>query len=325
MQYIDWLCGVIDDEQPDTIIFLGDWFDNRSRIRSDTLEYGIRAAVQLSEKAEEHSATIWWLVGNHDMFYKQKRSTTSLSWLHLLKNVNVIKEPMETRNVFFSPWLLGTEYLEVVDAEVEYVFGHFELPTFLMNEQVECPDIKGGIHSDMFHACAAVFSGHFHKRQTKINPNGIPVTYIGNCFPHNFNDVGDRDRGCMVLTWGEEPIYLNFPGPNYNRIDLSELLELADKGTLQETFDEKSVVECYDDLNIAQEEALEVKETLRTFLRDVTLKPNRDKLKVSDETEVKKEGKTVDQIVLDHIKNLDTEGSDIDVHTLLEVYKLSDE
>ena len=86
-----------------------------------------------------------------------------------------------------------------------------------MNEVVECPD-RGGLHADMFVNCEAVFSGHFHKRQTKINSNGIPVTYIGNAFPHNFNDVGDRDRGCMILEWGKDPVYRNWEeAPNYNR------------------------------------------------------------------------------------------------------------
>lgn len=36
-----------------------------------------------------------------------------------------------------------------------------------------------------------VFSGHFHKRQQHGN-----VIYPGNCFPHNYADAWDDDRGC---------------------------------------------------------------------------------------------------------------------------------
>lgn len=328
MHYITWLCDVIKKEKPDAILFLGDYFDNRSRLRLDTLEYGHGSARQLSQIAHEVGARIYWLVGNHDMFYKQKRSITSLPWAEDLSTndrVVFVDFPMEVGNCFLCPWLVGTEYLEVVDADVKYVFGHFELPTFLMNEQVECFD-KGGIHADMFHQCEAVFSGHFHKRQTKINQNGIPVIYIGNCFPHNFNDVGDRDRGCMVLEWDKEPQFLNYPlAPNYNRINLSELLELIDKGILSDFFNKKSVVECYDDLNIAQEEALEIKEILESVLEDFRLKPNRNISEEADEDIEKQDGKTVDQIVVEHINNLDTEGSDIEIPMLLEIYELSDE
>jgi len=39
-----------------------------------------------------------------------------------------------------------------------------------------------------------VFTGHFHKRQTANN-----ITYIGNCFPHNYADAGDDERGMMIL------------------------------------------------------------------------------------------------------------------------------
>ena len=84
-------------------------------------------------------------------------------------------------------------------------------------------------------------------------------------------------------------------------------------------------MECFDDLNIGQEEALEIKDALQPALRDITLRASRDRLKASEETEVKEDGKTVDQIVVEHIKNLDTEGSDFEVPLLLDIYKLSDE
>ncbi len=328
MRYVTWLCSVIRKERPDTVFFLGDWFDNRTRLRVDTNEYGFGAVKQLLQEVHLVGGRIFWLVGNHDIFHKQDRAITSLPWADSLSSSDelvFVDFPFEHENVFLCPWLVGTEYLEPVDAEVKYVFGHFELPTFLMNEQVECPD-KGGLHADMFHQCEAVFSGHFHKRQTKINAHGIPVTYIGNCFPHNFNDVGDRDRGCMILEWDGEPRFLNYPyAPNYNRAKLTELLEMVENDTLSEHFNEFSVVECYDDVNIAQGEALEIREALQTVLRDVTLKPAPKKLDSSSETEIEKEGKTVDQIVVEHIKQLDTEGSEFEVPLLLDIFKLSDE
>lgn len=268
------------------------------------------------------------IVGNHDMFYKQKRTVIANRWAESISHDDslvLVDTPLELDGVFLSPWLVGTEYLEVIESEAKYVFGHFELPTFLMNEQVECID-RGGIHADMFINCDAVFSGHFHKRQTKINAQGIPVTYIGNCFPHNFNDVGDRERGCMILEWDKDPVFLDYPyGPNYNRIMLSDLVEIIEKGELGHHFNEKSVVECADDLNIAQEEALTIRELLHGVVRDLRLKPAPKKLDASTETTVKKDGKTVDQIVFEHINLLDTEGSDLDVKLLHEIYEMSDE
>lgn len=326
--YITWLCDVIREQKPDAVIFLGDWFDNRSRLRLDTLNYSYTSVAQLMNQVHRSAARMWWLVGNHDMFYKQSREITSLPWLESMSNndeIIFIDSIMEFDEVLFAPWLIGTEYNEVASAEVKYVFGHFELPLFLMNEQVECPD-RGGLHHEMFTTCDAVYSGHFHKRQTKINSNGIPVTYIGNCFPHNFNDANDRERGCMVLPWGCEPTFLNYPyGPDYTRLNLSELIELVEKGKHNSLFSTKSVVECYDDLNIRQEEALGIKDALSGVLRDIIIKPNAKRLESSEETEIKRKGKTVDQLIVEHIHNLDTEGSDIEIPLLLEVLQLSDE
>lgn len=46
-RYITWLCEVIRKEKPDTVIFLGDYFDNQTRLRKDTNMYGYDAACQL--------------------------------------------------------------------------------------------------------------------------------------------------------------------------------------------------------------------------------------------------------------------------------------
>ena len=327
-RYMTWLREVVRREKPDTIIFMGDWFDNRSRLRLDTADHGYTALYHLYNEMHRLNCRIFMLVGNHDMFYKQNRSVISFPWAESISHDDslvIIDSPFEIDNVMLCPWMVGTEYLPVVNTKVKYVFGHFELPLFLMNEQVECPH-KGGLDMDKFVNCDAVFSGHFHKRQIKINAHGVPVTYIGNCFPHNFNDVGDRDRGCMILEWDCEPRFLNFEyGPNYNRVTLSELVAMIDEGTLREHFNEQSVVECTDDLNIAQEEALEIKEILSGELRDLRLKPAPKKLDASTETTTTKDGKTVDQIVKGHILDLDTEGSDIESGLLLEIYDLSDE
>ena len=256
------------------------------------------------------------------MFYKSKRTVHSLPFLHRFKNIHIVNDFHEEGDVLLCPWLVGTEYGYPPDRDVKYVFGHFQLPLFLANASYEMPD-RGGLHADHFYQCEAVFSGHFHKRQIKINKHSIPVTYTGNCFGHNFNDVNDRARGCMILEWNKEPVMLDWKdAPNYNRILLSNLLDIIDNDKFHDRYNTYSVIECKDDLNITLEETLEVKESLQEHVRSIKIITTEDDLGVEEETEVADEDfENLDDLVISHLLKLDTEGSEYERDTLVEIYK----
>lgn len=316
LRYIDWFCGKVQEHDCDTIIFMGDWFDNRARLRVDTKWYSYRGI----EKIASLGKPIYWLVGNHDLFFKDSRDVHSLPYLKMAENIHIINQLHHENDVLFCPWLVGDEFTTPPDTECKYIFGHFELPLFLVNEMVEMPDY-GGLHMNHFYQCEAVFSGHFHKRQVKVNDHGIPVCYIGNCFPHNFNDEGDRERGCAILEWGEDPQFLNWEdAPNYNRLPLSRLLKIVEDDQFDEKYNKYSVLECKDDIGIEIEQMLEIKELVQEHVRSITIFPAVEQTSIEDETELG-ETQNVDQMVVDHLNKLDTEGSDYDVDLLVRLYK----
>lgn len=291
---------------------MGDWFDNRSRIRVDSIHYSWEAVELLNGLG----VPVYWLVGNHDLYFRNNRNITSLPYLGSMENIFVINELVEINNVLLSPWLTGSEFAEVPGYDVKYVFGHFELPLFLMNESVAMPD-KGGLHADHFTNCDAVFSGHFHKRQLKVNEHGIPVWYPGNAFPHNFNDVNDRDRGCMMLEWGHDPEFIDWPdAPYYSRMLLSELLEQSD-----DLEPSNGIIEVKDDMGIEVEEAVQIKELLADKFREIRLRPANPDLDVATETNIGDDSQSVDEMVIEHLRLLDTEGSDFDADLMVKLYE----
>lgn len=316
LEFVDWFIHQVKENGCDTIIFMGDWYDNRSRLRVDTVNYSWQAVQKLIATG----LPIYWLTGNHDLFFKTTRNMHSLPYLDH-ENITVINEITEVDDVLFCPWLVGNEFTDPPGYEVKYVFGHFELPLFLLNEMVAMPD-RGGLHGDHFHQCDAVFSGHFHKRQLKVNENGIPIWYIGNCFPHDFNDINDTKRGCMILEWGADPVFLDWEdGPNFHRVKLTELLGQLESGAYENTFNSKSVVECRDDIGIEIEEATEISNILSEHVRDVRLRPKRDDLEISAESDIPDDGQSVDEMVVEHLKMLDTEGSSYSPELLIQLYQ----
>ena len=203
------------------------WRDetHESSTQGFTGSYVQTALTNLSRVFYNYTPTNKWTTmntfGNHDLYYKDKRDIHSVEFGKYIPGVTVVHHPITEGDVTLCPWLVGDDVKRLKKLKGKYMFGHFELPGYLMNAMVAMPD-HGEV--DVKHDLAGfdhVFSGHFHKRQTKGN-----VTYIGNCFPHNYADAGDDDRGMMVLEWGGEPEYINWDnGPKYRVIKLSELID----------------------------------------------------------------------------------------------------
>jgi hypothetical protein len=185
--------------------------------------------------------------------------------------------------------------------KMKYVFGHFELPYFKMNAMVDMPDI-GGIKTEHFANCEKVFTGHFHKRQYNKN-----VTYIGNAFPHNYADSWDDERGMMILEWGGEPKYINWPDmPRYRTIKISELLADPDK-----VLKPKMYVRVSLDIKISYEEANFIRETFidKYQLRELQLIPEQIDQAQQPLVQIQKFD-SVDQIVLQQLEGVDSETYD---------------
>ena len=193
----------------------------------------------------------------------------------------------------------------------KYMFGHFELPHFKMNAMVEMPD-HGEISVDSFGGIESVYSGHFHLRQQKKN-----INYIGNCFPHNFADAGDSDRGMMIKEWGKEDQYFSWPGqPLYRVMKLSEAI---DNGANILVPNMHVRVEL--DIDISYEEANFIKETfIKDYnLREMALIPSKKSDINTDLAPGDVKFESVDQIVTDQLTNI---ASDFyDSKLLLKIYQ----
>jgi hypothetical protein len=157
-----------------------------------------------------------------------------------------------------------------------------------------------------------VFSGHFHKRQTTKN-----ITYIGNCFPHNYADAGDDERGMMILDWGKEPEYHAWPDqPRYRVYGLGSVLKDPDR-----LLGKGMHVRVNLDIDISYEEANFIKETFigQYELREITLLSQKN----TDMSEYDIQGniafESVDQIVTNQLSAISSDN--FDKKLLLDIYR----
>ena len=49
LNFVDWFCDHAIKEKADNIMFLGDWFENRSAVNVSTLNFSYRAAKKLND------------------------------------------------------------------------------------------------------------------------------------------------------------------------------------------------------------------------------------------------------------------------------------
>ena len=304
--FVAWFCETAKRENCETAIFLGDWHHNRSTTDVSTMNYTVSNLERLSQSFEK----VYFILGNHDLFYKDKREINSVEFMRLFPNVVPIKETLTEGGVTIMPWLVGDEWKDIPKIKSKYLFGHLELPLFYMNAMVQMPD-HGQLQADHFHNQEYVFSGHFHKRQTKGN-----VTYIGNAFPHNYADSGDDDRGMMILEWGSKPEYHSWPDqPIYRTYKLSQIIDTPDK-LLREKMHCRVTI----DLPISFEEANFIRETFmpQYNLRELMLIP--EKVEVdSNTTTIDINFESVDTIVMNQINAIESDA--YDKNLLLDIYK----
>lgn len=268
LDYVGWFCDLVRQTGDVThIAFLGDWFESRSAINIETLDYSYSALKRL----DELGLPIYFIVGNHDLHRRTTRDVHSVRMFNELKNFTVVEEPIVVDNCVFSPFLFDAEYGSLLQHNDKYAwFGHFEFKGFAITGYNTI--MEHGPDHKLFNGPKRIFSGHFHKRQIMDN-----VVYIGNTFPMDHGDAGDFKRGAAIYT--TETDNLEFfdwaDAPTYLKINLSTVMTDLEKGAL--AFKPKMKVKCIVDTEVEYTAAQDLREAMvaEFGLRDFILEEDR--------------------------------------------------
>lgn len=305
-QFTKWLCQIAKERECDTCIFLGDFHNNRNNVNILTLNHS-QQCLELVAKTFQKT---YLIPGNHDLFYKDNRLAYSVRWSSNIPGIEIINDITTINECVFVPWMVGDEYKELSKRHGQYMFGHMELPNFVMNAHIRMPDV-GTIQLSHLGGVQQVFSGHFHKRQKQEH-----IWYIGNCFPLDFSDEGDDKRGVAILDWGSEPEFISWPdAPRFRVYDLSEIVMNPDKLMMPNSYVRANL-----DIDISYEEANYLREKFIADyqLREITLLPTKQDLFAEDLAPGEAKFDSVDQIVTSQITAIQSDA--YDTNLILHIY-----
>ena len=307
LDFIEWFVEEAKTWGADTCIMMGDWNDNRASLGVQTMNASLRAMEMLNAAFKN----IYWITGNHDLFYRENRRVNSIEFAKHLDHITIVRDPMTLGDVTLLPWLVGNEAKKLKTLKSRYIFGHLEVGGMMMNSKVALPETEDGLKASEFTNQDYVFSGHFHLRQSKGR-----LLYTGNIMPFDFSDSGDADKGMMLLEWGKEPEFRAWPlQPLFSTMRLSDLLSAP-----QRHLKSRMTARVGIDIDISYEEAQIIKDT---FLEEYDLR--RMELVPMAKTQAEQQFigdvvfQSVDQIVIDGLMSIQSIGMKPD--TLVDIYK----
>ena len=177
-----------------TIIHLGDFLDRRKFVNFQTLN-AVRSGF--IDKLEISGAKMHVILGNHDIFFKNKSEVNSLQELFADKFIVHNKPTVEVFDgtpIALLPWINSENEHEslkfIQNAKADILCGHLELDGFNVLRSVV---FNGGMKSSLFAKYKAVYTGHFHTRHSKGN-----IHYLGCPYQITLGDYGDK-KGFHVL------------------------------------------------------------------------------------------------------------------------------
>ena len=179
----------------DTILDLGDTFDNRKGVDLRSLDW---AKSNYFDIIRDNGMKMISIVGNHTAFYKDTNDINTIDlMLREYDNIRIVEECEEITvgglPILFIPWINSENdaktYQMIQQSTCNVAMGHLELNGFVATHG-HVMDV--GADFECYNKFKHVFSGHYHTRS-----NNGSIYYLGNPYEMFWNDVNDK-RGFHI-------------------------------------------------------------------------------------------------------------------------------
>lgn len=196
LKVLDWTFDVAAERGITHILFGGDLYHDRQKIEVFTYQ---RTFETLEKRLRHNKFELYLLLGNHDLWYNDKTSVSSVIPLSALPGVRIISQP-ERLNIAGSNWdfipfthnpILTLEELRKKPGNPEYALGHIAIDGAILHG-TQYSDVTIEHDGDMMSVSASLFDhykhtflGHYHAEQRVTEK----VEYVGSPLELSFGEA----------------------------------------------------------------------------------------------------------------------------------------
>jgi len=231
----------VNDSDIDVIVQLGDVVDTRKGVNTETgqsiFDYYINPIQKMNKELIQ-------IVGNHDCYYNSTNKVNIFTILlkDRIKKCTIVEESFYHPSIKSKFYGWGVDPIKLenqfpISFNEKYIFGHWEIPGF--------EKARGVIHDKgvigKFLGYNKVFSGHYHRANTKDN-----IVYTGSLIDDTFDSMDtfhgyyilDTDTDTIEKFGFDDPIHIKFVYDGKNQFDFDrdynknvvKILKISDDG-----------------------------------------------------------------------------------------------
>ena len=235
---LDFMIKKIDedfDEDRDILIFEGDIFHSRESINVRIHDEALSIFKELAKKFKRG---IYIIIGNHDVYYKDRNVVHSLKAIsHLAPNIKVFESHEiltinRDHSFLMLPWVEDSKKLSQIVSDhkdiCNYIICHADIKGAKFNRWTK---VEHGVDVSDLDAYSRVYAGHIHHRQDFKN-----VLYTGTPYQMDRGDRGNTKGFYELDVTGKrltERFIENTQSPVYSKYDAYELLEMPATDVIQ--------------------------------------------------------------------------------------------
>jgi DNA repair exonuclease SbcCD nuclease subunit len=204
------------------ILFGGDFFHDRTKIESLVLH----ETFAVLKKYLDGSINLYLLLGNHDLWYFEKTSISSVTAVSALPNVHIIDQPkqiiIDKISWHFVPFthnpIKDIEYLSKHNPQDSFLLAHLAVDGAKLNSKGSIADVEiehdgemTKVNSNIFSDYRHVFLGHYHNAQM-ISTN---TEYIGSPLQLSFGEF-EETKNIVILEFMDDQHIVNYVANNFS-------------------------------------------------------------------------------------------------------------
>lgn len=196
LESLNWVFDVAEQRGITNILFGGDLYHDRQKIEVYTYQ---RTFETLEKRLRNNKFNLYLLLGNHDLWYNDNTSISSVVPLSALQGVRIIAKP-ERLNIAGSNWdfipfthnpIAALESLKEKPGSPEYALGHIAIDGAILHGTqhsdvtIEHDGDMVSVGVSLFDHYKHTFLGHYHAEQ-RVNSK---VEYIGSPLELSFGEA----------------------------------------------------------------------------------------------------------------------------------------